>query len=195
MAHFTELQNILQDFSRNTLAPKHDRERNGRLEDDGLDRGGSESVLSIKTDPDKSNPSPWHQNPIFHHDRVLLQKQLIHQEKTASLSSSFNFSFFPSSLYPPITSSSSYHLQHPQKSQTLPSFSSSFQRPLHSSFSSPLTLPCSSLHPLPSSLCSLPSLFPAGGRKGRVSCGVCGKSFYDKGEQRISSMLNFSSCK
>ncbi|XP_032438759.1 zinc finger protein basonuclin-2-like [Xiphophorus hellerii] len=172
----TELQNVLQDFRKNKLVQKHDRHR--CEEDDDSERQRSEPALAIKTDPDKSNPSPWQQNPILHQDRVFLQKRFLS-------SSSFNFSLPPSSLVcSPLPSSSSSRLQPPP---TLPSFSSSFLRPLRS-FSSPLlpvTSPCSSLHPLPSSLCSFPSLLAAGGRKGRVSCGVCGKSFYDKGTLKI----------
>ncbi|XP_023202528.1 zinc finger protein basonuclin-1-like [Xiphophorus maculatus] len=172
----TELQNVLQDFRKNKLVQKHDRHR--CEEDDDSERQRSEPALAIKTDPDKPNPSPWQQNPILHQDRVFLQKRFLS-------SSSFNFSLPPSSLVcSPLPSSSSSRLQPPP---TLPSFSSSFLRPLRS-FSSPLlpvTSPCSSLHPLPSSLCSFPSLLAAGGRKGRVSCGVCGKSFYDKGTLKI----------
>ncbi|XP_043954366.1 zinc finger protein basonuclin-2 isoform X1 [Gambusia affinis] len=174
-----------EDFWKNQLVQKHDRHPRGEVDDS--ERQRSEPALSIKTDPDKSNPSPWQQNPILHQDRVFLQKRLI-QEKAASFSSSFNFSLPPSSLVcsplPSSSSSSSSRLQHPQ---TLPSFSSSFLRPLRS-FSSlllPVSSPCSSLHPLPSSLSSFPSLLAAGGRKGRVSCGVCGKSFYDKGTLKI----------
>ncbi|MEQ2252764.1 hypothetical protein ILYODFUR_025231 [Ilyodon furcidens] len=182
----SKLQNIQQKFAGNKLVQKHNRERYRCVEDDDLvqKRLERESALSKITDLDKSNPSLWHQNPILHHDQVFLRKRLNQQEKTASFCSSFNFSFLPSSLlYSPNLPSSSSHLQHPQKSQTLPSFSSSFLRPLHSSsFSPPPTL---HLHPLPSSLCTFPSLPPAGGQKGRVSCGVCGKSFYDKGTLKI----------
>ncbi|XP_014866883.1 PREDICTED: zinc finger protein basonuclin-2-like [Poecilia mexicana] len=179
-----EPQTVLQDFRKNKLVQKHDRHRCG--EDHGSVRQRSEPASSMKTDPDKSNPSLWQQNPILHHDRVFLQKRLI-QEKTASFSSSFNFSLPPSSLMCSPVPSSSSSSSSSRLPQTLPSFSSSFLRPLHS-FSSPLlpvTSPCSSLHPLPSSLCSFPSLLAAGGRKGRVSCGVCGKSFYDKGTLKI----------
>ncbi|XP_013884504.1 zinc finger protein basonuclin-2 [Austrofundulus limnaeus] len=107
----------------------------------------------------------------------------------------------PSSLLcPPVSKSSSFHLQTSQKCQRsppsmqpLPSFSSSFHGSLHtSSFAPPMhphpsssSSSSSSLHPLPSSLCSFPSLSLGGCRKGRVSCGVCGKSFYDKGTLKI----------
>uniref|UniRef100_A0A3Q1GK98 Zinc finger protein basonuclin-2-like n=1 Tax=Acanthochromis polyacanthus TaxID=80966 RepID=A0A3Q1GK98_9TELE len=141
-----------------------------------------EPALKIKTDPDKLNPprSLWQLNPSIHNDQALLRGET-KQENTTS-----------SSLYPPISSSSSSPLKISQKMrspppslQPLPSFSSSFLCPLPTStFSSslhPLPSSSSSLLPLPSSLCSLPSPSPAGGRKGRVCCGVCGKSFYDKG--------------
>lgn len=172
------------------MLPKQDCKSCGCEEDDELvlKSTAQESVLSTKTGRDKSNPSLWHENPIFHHNEVFLHERLIQQEKTASLPSPFSFPFLPSSLlYPPHHPSSSTDLHHPQKSQTLPSFTTSFLRPLHySSFSPPLLQlksQSSSLHPLPSSFGTFPSLPHAGGRKGRVSCGVCGKSFYDKGEK------------
>ncbi|KAJ4918614.1 hypothetical protein JOQ06_027848 [Pogonophryne albipinna] len=135
-------------------------------------------VLKIKADPDKPNPtkSSWHQDPRFYQDGDIdLQRNLANQENTSSLS--------PPSNSPFKSQSSSYSLN------PLPSFSSSFLCPLPtSSFSSSLhALHSSSSSPrhLPLSLCSLTSLSPAGGRKGRVCCGVCGKSFYDKGTLKI----------
>lgn len=131
---------------------------------------------------------------------------MANQENTSPLSPSLNSSLIPmsSSLHP---SSSSSSVSPPKLSQKLPVSSSYSLSPLPSSsflvplptasFSSsihPLTSSSSSLYPLPSSLCSLPSLSPTGGRKGRVCCGVCGKSFYDKGKVSKSSThpeLNF----
>lgn len=75
----------------------------------------------------------------------------------------------------------SYHTLTP-----LPPFSSSFLcRSLIPSLSLPSPVP--SL--LPSPLCSNSSLPPVGGRKGRVCCGVCGKSFYDKGTECVLFVL------
>uniref|UniRef100_A0A8P4KFD0 C2H2-type domain-containing protein n=1 Tax=Dicentrarchus labrax TaxID=13489 RepID=A0A8P4KFD0_DICLA len=143
-----------------------------------------EPTLKIKADPDKPNPaqSIWHQDK-----EVDLHGGVAKQEYTSSLSPSLNSSLIASSSsrHPSVSSSPQKMSQKIQSSSSyslnpLPSFSSSFLCPLptSSSFSS-------SLHPLPSSLCSLPSLSPAGGRKGRVCCGVCGKSFYDKGTLKI----------
>ncbi|KAK5893089.1 hypothetical protein CgunFtcFv8_005996 [Champsocephalus gunnari] len=144
-------------------------------------------VLKIKADPDKPNPtkSSWRQGPRFYHDGDIdLQRNLANQENTSSLSPPSNSPFVPAASIPsPPPRSSSYSLN------PLPSFSSSFLCPLPtSSFSSSLhALHSSSSSPrhLPLSLCSLTSLSPAGGRKGRVCCGVCGKSFYDKGTLKI----------
>ncbi|XP_021167441.2 zinc finger protein basonuclin-2-like [Fundulus heteroclitus] len=180
MVPSAKLQNILPDFGGTKPVQKH---VSGDV-DLVRKRSERQSASSKKPDPDKTNPSLQHQNPVLHLDDVFLQKRLLQQEKT--LASSFNFSFLPSSLlYSPIPHSSSTLLQRHQKSQTLPSFSSSFIRPLHSSSLHPLTSASSSLHSLPPSLCAFPSLPPEGGRKGRVSCGVCGKSFYDKGTLKI----------
>lgn len=78
----------------------------------------------------------------------------------------------------------SYHTLTP-----LPPFSSSFLcRPMISTLSSPSL--ASSLLPLPSPLCSHSSLPPVGGRKGRVCCGVCGKSFYDKGREHFFFLIS-----
>ncbi|XP_059210464.1 zinc finger protein basonuclin-2-like [Centropristis striata] len=149
--------------------------------------------LKVKADPDKPNQA----QPIWHNDQeVDLHRVATKQENTSSISPSLNSSLIPTSspLYPSISSSSpkiSQKLPGPSSYSLnpLPSFSSSFLCPLTtSSFSSslhPLSSSSSSLRPLPSSLCSLPSLSPAGGRKGRVCCGVCGKSFYDKGTLKI----------
>lgn len=106
------------------------------------------------------------------------------QESTSSDSPPLNSALIPASVNPSISSpmktyqkiqGSSSHSLTP-----LSPFSSSFLcPPPTSSFTSPPLHP--SLRPLNSPFRSLPSLPPAGGRKGRVCCGVCGKSFYDKG--------------
>ncbi|KAI3375822.1 hypothetical protein L3Q82_003750 [Scortum barcoo] len=156
-------------------------------------------ALKIKVDPDKPNPaaSIWHQNPRFNNDQELdLRRGVAKQENTSSLSPPLTSSFIPTSysLRPSVSTSPPKISQKLQGSSSyslspLPSFFSSFLCPLpSSSFSSslhPLPTPSSSLHPLPSSICSLTSLSPTGGRKGRVCCGVCGKSFYDKGTLKI----------
>lgn len=164
-----------------------------------------EPALKIKADPDKPNPaqSLRHQIPWFHNDQEPdLHRGIAKEENTSSLSpslnssliltsSSFHSSIYSSSSSPPkisqkLQGSSSYPLN------PLPSFSSSFLCPLPTtSFSSPLhPLPSSSssLRPIPSSLCSLPSPLLVGSRKGRVCCGVCGKSFYDKGRNVVVSV-------
>lgn len=140
-----------------------------------------EPVLRIKADPDKPNlvQSIRHQDAQFDYDL-----QRANQQNPSSHSPSSNCSLHPS------VSSSPLKISHKSFSlNPLPSFSSSFLCPLPtSSFSSSLhPLPSSppSLRPLPSSLCSLSSFSPAGGRKGRVCCGVCGKSFYDKGRTDV----------
>ncbi|XP_044039851.1 zinc finger protein basonuclin-2-like [Siniperca chuatsi] len=186
------------------LAERHRQEGGRREQEDDpiLQQSKRDPALKIKADPDKPNPaqSIRHQNPGFHNDPMLdLHRGMAKQENASSLSPSFNSSLIPtsSSLHPSISSSSSSPPKISQKLQgsssyslnPLPSFSSSFLCPLPtSSFSSslhPLPSSSSSLRPLPSSLCSIPSLSPAGGRKGRVCCGVCGKSFYDKGTLKI----------
>lgn len=140
-----------------------------------------EPVIRIKADPDKPNlvQSIRHQDAQFDYDL-----QRANQQNPSSHSPSSNCSLHPS------ISSSPQKISHKSFSlNPLPSFSSSFLCPLPtSSFSSSLhPLPSSppSLRPLPSSLCSLSSFSPAGGRKGRVCCGVCGKSFYDKGRTDV----------
>ncbi|XP_077963562.1 zinc finger protein basonuclin-2 [Gasterosteus aculeatus] len=139
----------------------------------------------VKADPEKPNTTDL---------------QLAKQEDTSSISPSLSSPLAPSSsssLHRSFSSSSSSPLRIPPKLhgsssfafKSLPSFSSSFLCPLpNASFPSslrPLASSSSSLCPLPSSLCSLPSVSPAGVRKGRVCCGVCGKSFYDKGTLKI----------
>lgn len=121
-----------------------------------------EPALRIKADPDKPIKAPltWQQGRRFTRDQEL-NLHRAEQETSSSLSPPFNSSL----------TSSSYSLS------PLPAFSSSFLPP------PPTSCFSSSLHPLPSSLCSLPPVLPAGTRKGRVCCGVCGKSFYDKGQK------------
>ncbi|KAE8279513.1 Zinc finger protein basonuclin-2 [Larimichthys crocea] len=153
---------------------RHEGQRRDQEADQKSDR------LKIKADPDKPNPalSTWHQN---HKLDLDLHRSMAN---TSSLAPALNPSLIPtSSPQHPSTSSSLKISQKFQGSSSysfnpFPSSSCSFLCPLptSSSFSS-------SLHPLPSSLCSLPP--PAGGRKGRVCCGVCGKSFYDKGTLKI----------
>lgn len=121
-----------------------------------------EPALRIKADPDKPIKAPlaWQQGRQFTRDQELSLHRA--KQETSSLRSlPFNSSLSPAS----------YSLS------PLPAFSSSFLSP------PPTSCFSSSLHPLPSSLCSLPPVLPAGTRKGRVCCGVCGKSFYDKGEE------------
>lgn len=132
-----------------------------------------EPALRIKADPDRPIKAPltWQQGRRFTGDQEL-NLHRARRETSSSLSPPFN--------------SSSYSLS------PLPAFSSSFLCPPSSCFSS-------SLHPLPSPLCSLPPVLPAGTRKGRVCCGVCGKSFYDKGEKecRVGGshvLMLFSEC-
>lgn len=173
---------------------KRHRQEGGRREQENdpiLQQFEGEPALRIKADPDKPKPALpiWHQDPRFDKDQELnLHRGMAKQENTSSLSPSLNSSLIPtsSSLHPSVSSSP------PKTSQKLKSSSSFSLSPLPtSSFSSslhPLPSCSSSLRPLPSSLCSLPSLSPAGGRKGRVCCGVCGKSFYDKGRNFVFSV-------
>ncbi|KAM7376892.1 hypothetical protein PAMA_013591 [Pampus argenteus] len=155
-----------------------------------------EPAFKIKADPDKPNAawSPWHQTPRFHTDFDHHRGMTKHENTSPSLNSSLipppPSPPPPSSFHQSISSLSSSPLKISQKLQSsvsctlrpLPSFSSSFLCPLPTSSSSSFS---SSLHPLPSSLCSLRSPSSSGGRKGRVCCGVCGKSFYDKGTLKI----------
>ncbi|XP_065806356.1 zinc finger protein basonuclin-2 [Labrus bergylta] len=132
-------------------------------------------IIKIKSDPDKPNlsRSAGHQKPWFQTDKDL-QRSISKPETTSSPSPSKDSSFFS-------VSSPKFTQKYPGSSSLspLPSFSSSFLCSLPTSSFSP------SLHPPPSPLCTLPSLSPAGSRKGRVCCGVCGKSFYDKGTLKI----------
>ncbi|XP_039996665.1 zinc finger protein basonuclin-2-like isoform X2 [Xiphias gladius] len=198
----TKLTQCLQKPSGTKLAERHRQDRGRRLQVNhpSLLQSKGEPALKIKVDPDKPHPaqSLWHPNPHMHsHQDLELHRGMAKQENTSSLSPILNSSFIPmsSSLHPSISSSSSsppkiyQNMQgsSPSSFHPLPSFSSSFLCPLPASaFSSslhPIPSSSSSLHPLPSSPCSLPS--PAGCRKGRVCCGVCGKSFYDKGTLKI----------
>nr|XP_046237600.1 zinc finger protein basonuclin-2-like [Scatophagus argus] len=197
-----KLTQCLRKPNRPKLAERHGEEGGRRGQDNNLilQQSKCEPDLKIKAEPDKPNLTL----SVCHHDPRLdgnleLDLHTATQEATfarpsssnsllISTSSALHPSFSP--CYSPLkisrklqgsSSSSSLHL--------LPSFSSSFLCPIPSStFSSslrPLSSSSSSLCPLPSSLCSLPSFPPAGGRKGRVCCGVCGKSFYDKGTLKI----------
>lgn len=157
-----------------------------------------ELALKIKVDPDKLNPpqSPWHEKHHFH-TKSDLCRGVTKPENVSPLSPTLNSSLIhsPSPQYPPIFSSTSFSRKSSERLQDsssaslhpLPSYSSSFLCP------SPTPPFSSSIHPLPSSICSLPSS-PAGGRKGRVCCGVCGKSFYDKGEKAVVSVSPIFSC-
>ncbi|XP_074555120.1 zinc finger protein basonuclin-2 [Halichoeres trimaculatus] len=155
--------------------PRQEGRRGQKEEDHVLQRCKDEPPIKIKADPDQPNLSQIteHHKPWFHDDRSVSKPEI-----TSSVSP-----LSPSSFKNPQSSSS-------RSLSPLPSFSSSFFPTLPtSSFSSssfhPLPSTPSSLHPLPTSLCTLPSLSSAGGRKGRVCCGVCGKSFYDKGTLKI----------
>lgn len=154
--------------------PRQEGRRAEQENDLILQQRKDEPTLRVKADPDKPNLA-WPPDPRFVKDQDL-HRGLANQEKTSVLSSSLNSSFIPtpSSLYVSFSSS-------PMKSSQELQSSSSFLRPL-----SAASFP-SSLHPLPSSLCSLSSFSPAG-RKGRVCCGVCGKSFYDKGKIVVFSL-------
>lgn len=182
----SKIPQCLRKPSEAKLVERHQQEGERRDRDHGptLQRSKGEPSLKIKADPDKPNlvRSLWQQNPRLHSDQEL-DFHGGERENTSSSPPSLRSSLLPTSSSPPKISrklhdSSSFSLS------PLPSFSSSFLCPLPtSSFSSSLhPLPSSSsssLRSLPSSLCSLSS--PAGSRKGRVCCGVCGKSFYDKG--------------
>ncbi|XP_071316036.1 zinc finger protein basonuclin-2-like [Trachinotus anak] len=197
----TKLTQCLKKPNGTKLAGRHkqDRGRGAQENDQNLLLSKSELALKIKADPDRPNTarSQWHLNSRIHSDQDFDPlRGMAKQENTSSLSPSLNSSFNPmsSSLHPLISSSPPKICQKVQGSSPssfhpLPSFSSSFLCPLPaSSFSSslhPLPSSSSSLHPLPSTPCSLPSPSPSGGRKGRVCCGVCGKSFYDKGTLKI----------
>lgn len=145
------------------------RPEGGRREraSDPFSHSANEPAVKIKPDPDSPNPacSLWQQSHRIHSNHELNSQGGVAKEDTSS-------SFSPISSCP----LTSQRLQTSSSScvHSFPSFSSSSSSSLRHLFSSPL-------HPLPSSLCSLPS--PSGGRKGRVCCGVCGKSFYDKGRK------------
>lgn len=128
-------------------------------------------ALNIKTDSDKPKLLIRPQDAQFFKNQELeLLVDLTKQNETSSVS-------IPSSSVSPSPSQTS------QIFQTSSSYPVSPLPPFSSSFLCPLPVPSfSSCHrPLPLS-CSLPSLSPAGGRKGRVTCSICGKSFYDKGK-------------
>ncbi|XP_070849819.1 zinc finger protein basonuclin-2 [Chaetodon trifascialis] len=186
----SKLTQYLQKPGGTKLAETHKQEGGRRVEENNqvFQRCKGEPALKIKADPDNPNAALtiWHPKPQFNGDQEPdLHRGMAKQESTSSLFPSMNSSLIPtsSSLHPSISSSSP-----PKISQALQDFTSYPLSPLPSaSFLCPLPTASSSssLHPLPSSLCSLPSLSPAGGRKGRVCCGVCGKSFYDKGTLKI----------
>ncbi|KAM3590550.1 uncharacterized protein V6R79_011680 [Siganus canaliculatus] len=185
---------IKESFPLGRMTPQLLRPRGNKLrlfQDPGpaLHRAPNEPTFKIKVDPDKS--------PLLvHSDQDLdLYGTVVKQEKsyspptpppTSSFLPSLSSSSSSSSSFTPLQTSQKWRSSSSFSSGPLPSFSSSF---LCSSFSSSSLHPppssSSPLHPLPSSLCSLSSLSPAGGRKGRVCCGVCGKSFYDKGTLKI----------
>lgn len=127
------------------------------------------------------------------HRELQILGSTANQDSASSAFPPLNSAPIPASalLHPSVSCSpikTSQKIQrHSYRSLThLPPFSSSFLcRPPVSTLSSPSH--ASSLLPLPSSLCSHSSLPPIGGRKGRVCCGVCGKSFYDKGRDFVSS--------
>ncbi|XP_070711255.1 zinc finger protein basonuclin-2-like [Pempheris klunzingeri] len=197
-----KLTQCLRKPGETKLVERHKQEGGRREQENDLQSNvqqpEAEPALKIKSDPDKPNParSLWHQKPRFHCD----QERDLHrakQEATSSSSPSSSSSHIPtsSSLHLSISSSSS-STPHPKVSHKLhdsssfslsplPSFSSSFVCHLPTSSLHPLSSSSSSLRSLPSSLCTLSSPSPAGGRKGRVCCGVCGKSFYDKGTLKI----------
>ncbi|KAK2863391.1 hypothetical protein Q5P01_002924 [Channa striata] len=191
----TKLKQYLQKPSGTKPMERHrqDGGRGRQVNDPILPKSKGELALKIKVDPDKPNSaqSLWQQSHQLHSPQESDLHRGMTKQKNGSLPSSLNSSLKPSSssssLYSHMTFSSSSSLKSSQKLQDsssssfhpLPSFSSSFLCP-------PPTSPfSSSLHPLPSSLCSLPSSSLTGGRKGRVCCGVCEKSFYDKGTLKI----------
>lgn len=143
-------------------------------------------TVTIKADPDKLNPVASQLHQILEvQDEPDVPRGAAEGENTSSCIPSLNSSLIPSSvsssLHSPICSTSP-----PKSSQKVQGSSSSFLNPVPSfpsSYLCPLSSSsfASSLPPLPSSLCSLSSPSGAAGRKGRVCCGVCGKSFYDKG--------------
>lgn len=119
------------------------------------------------------------------------------QESTSSVSPLLNSALIPTTVNPLVSSPmKTYQKMQGSSSHSLtplPPFSSSLLcPPPASSFTSPPLH--SSLRPLNSPFCSLPSLPSAGGRKGRVCCGVCGKSFYDKG-RNFSVAFEGSACR
>lgn len=141
----------------------------------------------IKADPD----SKCHSQQLMQQRDLCGLGATAHQESSSSAFSPLNSAsalLHPSVSCSPIKTSQkmqkhSYHTVTP-----LPPFSSSFLcRPPIATLSSPSL--ASSVLPLPSPLHSHPSLPPVGGRKGRVCCGVCGKSFYDKGRERFPFLL------
>ncbi|XP_058481665.1 zinc finger protein basonuclin-2-like isoform X1 [Solea solea] len=171
---------------RGKFTQKHGQEGKRDAQENDLLESKCEPVFKIKADPDSpvQSRSLWHPN-INSDDEVNLLRGVAKQE-TASLPSPPSFIPVSSSFCPFISSSASsppriyprLQSSSPSCFHPLPSFSSSFLCP------SPAISFSSSLHPLPPSPCSLPSS-PAGSRKGRVYCGVCGKSFYDKGTLKI----------
>ncbi|CAB1451388.1 unnamed protein product [Pleuronectes platessa] len=200
----TKQTQCLQKPGETKLSQRHRQDGDGDAQENGpvAQQTKAEQALKIKVDPDKliSAQSRWQPDPRIPSDEELgLNVGGAKQENTSSPSPFSNSSFISmsSSGHPSISSSSSSPPKNFQKLRgsspslfhPLPSFSSSFLCPIPaSSFSSslpPLPSSSSSLHPLQSSPCSLPSPSSAGGRKGRVCCGVCGKSFYDKGTLKI----------
>lgn len=126
---------------------------------------------NIKTDSGKPKLLIRPQDSQFCKNQELeLRVDLTKQNKTSSVC-------IPSSSVLPSPSQTS------QIFQTSSSYPLSPLSPFSTSFLCPLPVPSFSAcrRPLPLS-CSLPSLTPAGGRKGRVTCSICGKSFYDKGK-------------
>ncbi|XP_067381089.1 zinc finger protein basonuclin-2 [Channa argus] len=189
----TKLRECLQMPSGTKLMERHrqDGGRERHADDPILPKSKDELALKIKVDPDKPKSAQflWQQNHQLHNPHEPDLRRGMTKQENGSLSPSLNSSLMhsSSSFYSPMSFSSSPLLKSSQKLQDissssfhpLPSFSSSFLcPPPRSPFSS-------SLPPLPSSLCSLPSPSLTGGRKGRVCCGVCGKSFYDKGTLKI----------
>ncbi|XP_041841919.1 zinc finger protein basonuclin-2-like, partial [Melanotaenia boesemani] len=130
----SKLTQILQKASGKQMTESHKREggRGGQVNDMVAQQSKFEPPLKIKNEPDKVNSSRslWHQNPSFFNDQELyLQRGLIQQESTTSMSTSLNSSLIPSF-------SSSAH----------PSMSNSSKSPLKLSLK-PQDSPSSSLHP------------------------------------------------